>query len=177
MAQGEIRIKIGASQDRSVDAVFGNIEKRALKARDNINRALGGSGSNNALGASFANMGRQAEAAARQTDKAWAGQLKALNNYARLQDREFQRSARDKVKAEAAANKAILKDQAATNRARVKDEAETSRSIVREFKRQVGERERGIRSQAREHLDAHGVTANVRRAHLAPRDAVSVSAA
>jgi hypothetical protein len=145
MANGEIKIRIGAISDRSIDTVFGNIEKRAQKARDNINRALGGSGSSNALGASFANMGRQAEAAARQTDKAWNGQLKALNSYARLQDREWKRSAQEKIRAEANANKAILKDQAATNRARIKDEKETSRAIASEFKKQVQERQRDFK--------------------------------
>jgi hypothetical protein len=151
MAQGEIRIKIGAVQDRSVDAVFGNVEKRAQKARDNINRALGGTGSN-ALGSSLANMGKQAEAAARQTDKAWSGQLRALNNYARLQDREWKRSAQERIKTEANANKAILKEAATANRARLKDERETSQAIVREFKKQVREREQSIKAQERDEV-------------------------
>lgn len=152
MAQGEIKIRIGAVQDRSVDTVFGNVEKRAQKARDNINRALGGSGGSNAIGGPLANMGRQADAAARQADKAWAGQLKALNNYARLQDREYRRSEQDKIRAVATANRSILRDQITSNRARVKDEQETSRAIVREFKKQVKEREQGIKSQLREEV-------------------------
>ena len=151
MANGEIRIRIGAIQDRSVDAVFGNVEKRALRARDNINRTFGGAGSG-ALGSSLANIGKQAEASARQTDKAWSAQMRALNNYARLQDREWKRSAQEKIKAEAAANRAILKDAAATNRARLKDERETSQAIVREFKKQVREREQSIKSQQREEV-------------------------
>lgn len=42
----QIRIKIGAAEDRSVDVVFSNIEKRAMRTGDVVARALGGSSGN-----------------------------------------------------------------------------------------------------------------------------------
>ncbi len=141
MADGQIKIRISAQSDRSIDTVFGSIEKRAQKARDNINRSLGGSSSTSALAAPLAAAAKQNDLAAKASDKAWNQQLKALNNYAREQDRTFKRAAQERVKVEATAN-----------RARLKDEQETSRAIVREFKNQVRQREQEYKQAEREEV-------------------------
>lgn len=141
MADGQIKIRISALSDRSIDTVFGSIEKRAQKARDNINRAMGGSAGTNALTGPLAAAAKQNDLAAKQADKAWNAQLKSLNTYARAQDKEFKRSAQERVKVEAAAN-----------RARLKDEQDTNRGIVREFKKQIREREQEFKTAAREEV-------------------------
>jgi len=144
MPDGKIRISIGATQDRSVEVVFGNLEKRAAKARENITKAFAGTssagGSNNALGKPFEVAAKQATASSKQIEKTWGDQMRALNNYARAQDREWKRSAQERIRTEQAAAKE-----------RVKSEQEASRAIVKEFKAQVREREREIeRGAARE---------------------------
>lgn len=112
-ADGSIRIRVGASADRSIDAVFAGVERRAIRAKENVSRAFGAS--------TFAQLGpaadraanqveraqkRQADAAAREAARAsrdvqrhYDQQAKALNRLAREQDRIYQRQAQSEQRA------------------------------------------------------------------------------
>lgn len=140
MADGQIKVRIGAVTDKSVDVVFGNIEKRALKLRENLLKALGAAPSSSG---GFAALGKE-------TEKALTGAAKAGERAAKKIQSDQERAAKETVKAHDRASKERLKIDAAANRARLKDEAETSRGIVREFKKQVREREQSIKRQDRE---------------------------
>ena len=82
-ADGSIRIRVGASADRSIDAVFGGIERRAIRAKENVARAFGGN--------TFAQLGTSAERAATQVEKAQKRQGDAAAREAARAAREVQR--------------------------------------------------------------------------------------
>lgn len=136
-----IRIRVGATADRSIDAVFGGIEKRALKARDNINKALGGSGGG-PIEKSMDAADRASKRAADSIDRTWNAELARLNKLAREQDRLHARVEANKVKTSEAAA-----------RQRVKIEEKAARDIekaTREAQRRAerSERERASASAA-----------------------------
>jgi hypothetical protein len=109
-ADGVIRIRVGASADRSVETVFGGIDKRALKTRDNINKALGGSG----MQQSMQGIERAARRSADGVDKVWNQELAKLNRIAKAQDRLFER---------VEANKVRVAERAARDRVRLEEKA------------------------------------------------------
>lgn len=110
---GAIRIRVGASADRSIDTVFGGIEKRALKARDNINKALGGQGGG-PIEKSMESAERASKRAADGIDRTWNAELARLNKIAREQDRLHARVEANKVKqTEAAARERVKIEQRA----------------------------------------------------------------
>lgn len=133
-ADGTLRISIGAAMDRSVETVFGGMEKRALKARDNIAKALG-TGSNNALAKSFDGVARSSQKAADSVDKTWNQELARLNRIAREQDRLYERGEREKVKAA---------EKAARERVRIEERA--NRAIERAHRETVRRQEREVAS-------------------------------
>jgi len=113
---GAVRIKIGASLDRSVDTVFQSVEKRAKRAQDTISRAMAGSGK----GGPYRTMQRDAETA-------YTGIGNAAARAARQAERETQRS----LKAQARAYKQ-LGDIAARELGRAHREQERSGRSRRE---------------------------------------------
>jgi hypothetical protein len=131
MAQGEIRVRIGAVQDRSVDVVFGNIEKRANKLRENLIKALGGSGSTKA-----------GEKLGKDTERALAGAAKAGEKAAKKLQTDQERAAKAIARAHEKAQKDIERALASATRATEREAAKQSAAVDRETKRQVRIREK-----------------------------------
>lgn len=126
MADGQIRIRIAATQDRSVETIFGGIEKRALKLRETLAKALGGTTAGrgrNPLEQSFAGIERASKRAADGVDKTWNQELARLNKIAAAQDRLFERTERNKVRAA---------ERGARERQRIEERA--NREIERAFR-------------------------------------------
>src|SRR5678816_2878592 len=139
MADGQIKIIVGAAADRSVETVFSSIERRALRMRDVVAKALGGSGtSNNALGKPFENAARIADKSGKEIERGWNQRLAELNKIAKAQDRIHLAAARAETQAAR---------QAARERQKV--EREASRDIIRSFKEQVREAQRAADEQVR----------------------------
>ena len=105
MAQGEIKVRIGAVQDRSVDVVFGNIEKRALKLRENLLKALGGSS------------GAKPEKLGKDIEKSLTGAAKAGEKAAKKLQTDQERAAKAIARAHERAQKDIERALAAATRA------------------------------------------------------------
>lgn len=136
MSDGVIRIRVGATADRSIDTVFGGVEKRALKARDNINKALGGAGGG-PIERSMEAADRASRRAADSVDKTWNAELARLNKFARLQDQLYARVEANKVKqAEASA------------RARAKVEERLARDVEKSTREGLRRAERAERERA-----------------------------
>lgn len=140
-ADGQIRIRVGATADRSIDTVFGGIEKRALKARDNINKALGGNGGG-PIERSMDAAERASRKAADGIDRTWNQELARLNKIAREQDR---------LHARVEANKVKQSESAARQRVRIEERAARDiEKATREAQRRAerSERERASASSA-----------------------------
>lgn len=116
MADGHITVRISAAADRSVENVFGSIERRGAKMRDNLNRAtrtsVGTTGDQQIRAADKAAAAaeraakraadaqtREAARAAREVEKSYKAQQTALDKVAREQDRIFERQARSAQRA------------------------------------------------------------------------------
>lgn len=112
-ASGEIRIIVGASLSRDVEATFGNIAQMAERTGKQVQKAMGGGGGTVGPGAaiakSFGQAAKASESSSRQIEKDWKDRLKALNAYAKEQEKIAQRTAREEVKATADAAKEIEK--------------------------------------------------------------------
>lgn len=139
-ADGTLKIRIGAAMDRSIDTVFGGIEKRALKTRDNINKALGGG----SLQKSFGGIEQAARRSADNTDKIWNAELAKLNRIARAQDRINERVESNKVRL---AEKAARERQRIEERA-ARDVARAHRDAARIADREAAQSERTRRQFA-----------------------------
>lgn len=137
-ADGTLRIRIGAVADRSVEAVFGGLEKRALKARDNINKALGGNGGG-PIERSMESADRASKKAADNVDRTWNQELKRLDAIARQQDRLYERVERNKVKAA---------EQAARQRVKIEEKA------ARDIEKATREAQRRAERSERERMSA-----------------------
>lgn len=117
MADGHIEILIGARADRSLEAVFGNTEKRAARARANIDKALNSSGADSFKG--------YESAANKAANASVSAQTRAVLAVARMRD-----SAERKVEAQRlASERRVLSEQvknanAATALARQREAAE-----------------------------------------------------
>lgn len=106
--------------DRSVDVVFGNIEKRAAKARDAISRLFGGSGN----AKSFGGVANEAAKAFGNTEKA------------------AERSARARVRIDERANREIVRAFQRASADLEREEAKRSRATEREVSKQQRIREK-----------------------------------
>jgi len=136
-ADGQILIRVGAAADRSVDTVFGGIEKRALRTRDNINKALGGGGQS-ALAKSFDGVSRAAQRSADSVDKTWNQELARLNRIAKAQDKLFERVEANKVRvAEKAARERVRAEEKA-----VREVSRVAAAAARQNEREARQAER-----------------------------------
>lgn len=99
---GSIKIIIGASQDRSINDVFGSIESRARKMSDNIAKgSTGGPTGTTGAGAvkkQFDEIGKAAQKSAKEAEKAYADMGKAAEKTARLKKRAEDDSTRDIIR-------------------------------------------------------------------------------
>lgn len=131
MSDGTIKIIVGASADRSIETVFGGMEKRAQKAGQNIAKEMSagmGVGSTNGTRNPFNQMAKDADKAAKEATRVLEAQFKAANKYAKEEQKAYEASAK----------------------ARVKAETEASKSIVAEFKSQTRERAKELKTQQQE---------------------------
>ncbi len=131
MAAGEIKIRIGALQDRSVDVVFGNIEKRANQLRDNLIKSLGGSTTS-----------KGAEKLGKDIDKALTGAAKSGEKAAKKIQTDQERAAKAVATAHAKAQKDIERALASATRVSEREAAKQSAITERESRRQVRIREK-----------------------------------
>lgn len=158
MSDGQIRIRISASQDAaSFERAFGDLTKRAQRAGRDIQRALNPSqrtsgGAAGELTKSMRGAATAADKAARDVDRVWNRQLNQLNRVAKAQDQIFERSARAEVRAaekaararvqaETRANREIERAFAATSRANEREETKRTRTAERELNKQQRARE------------------------------------
>lgn len=125
MANGQIKISIGAVTDRSVDVVFGNIEKRANKLRENLLKALGGSSPT-----------RGTNQLAKDTEKGFVAAEKTAIKSAQKIQSEQEKAAKAAVKAHDRAQKEIQRAFAATTAAAEREAAKQTRDAEREAKKQ-----------------------------------------
>lgn len=154
--KGEVRFGVSAFLDRSVDVVFGNVEKRAQRARDAVNRTIGGMGRG-------AYRGLEAEAAAANknissaVDRSLREQARAIWAVARMREREERRAAAEHARLErqrvretekAAREQARAEAQAARERARVA--AQAAREQEKAARDRAKEEARVAREQARQ---------------------------
>lgn len=113
--KGEVRFGVAAYLDRSVDVVFGNVEKRAMRARDAVNRSLGGV-SRGAYRGIEAESGRaanrqisDARRAEREIEREFAKRVRvaeaAMRTEQRLNDRGLREQVRAREKAAREGNK------------------------------------------------------------------------
>lgn len=146
-AEGSIRIRIGAVADRSLETVFGGIEKRALRLRDTLGKSLtlGGSrGGASPLERSFGGIERAAKRSADGVDRVWSQELSRLDKIAKAQDKLYERTERNKVR-EA--------ERGARERARIEERAnraieKTQRDFARQADRSAAQQERTRRQFA-----------------------------
>lgn len=124
---GAIKIRISAFQDRTVDATFGDIEKRALKVRDNLRKNLGGP----AAAKGVAQIGKEAE--------------KSLGAAAKAGEKAAKKIQSDQEKAASAAARAYEKAQRTVERAL----GQTTRMTEREAAKQSAVIERETQKQFR----------------------------
>jgi hypothetical protein len=134
MNDGSIKIVIGAAMDRSVESVFGAIEKRAQKAGQNIGKSFsqgigGGGGSGNG------GMSKGFDGAAAAAHKA---------------EREIEREIANQVKATKAGNREMLREHAKSKQEAVRLERETGREIIRQFRDITRARKKELDQQARD---------------------------
>lgn len=138
MADGQIKIRIGGSVDRSLDVAFGNVEKRAMKARDNIAKMFGASSA-----------GRGMQQIATGAEKAYAGVEKAAMKAGRAQATAQERSARDQVKSQERAAREIERIHRQQVRAAEALDRQRSAGLMREFRAQEREALRSSRAVER----------------------------
>jgi len=131
MSDGTIRIIIGASMDRSVETVFGNIEKRAQKAAQTISKSFSGGSSGDGVGKGAARGFESAAAAAKKAER----------------DIEREIARQNKVVDSASREQVKFHERAA--RARVRAEEQASREIIQNFKRITSERKKELADQER----------------------------
>lgn len=138
MANGQIKISIGAVQDRSVDVVFGNIEKRANKLRENLLKALGGVSATRG----------GANTLAKDTEKAFVAAEKTAIKSAQKIQSEQEKAAKAAAKAHERAQKEIQKQLAATTRVVEREAAKQARTVEREAKSAAKAVEREAKREA-----------------------------
>lgn len=103
--RGEVRFGVAAYLDRSVDVVFGNIERRAQRARDVVNRQLGaaGRGAMRGLEAESGRASNKMIGDARRTEKeierSFAQRVRAAERSMRQEQRLHERMLREQVRA------------------------------------------------------------------------------
>lgn len=137
MNDGQIKIRIGAVADRSIETVFGGVEKRIGRISQAASRGLGGSGGG--LAKSFEGAGKAADKSARDAERAWNRELAQLNRIAKAQDAIFNKAARDRARTE---------EKAARDRVRAEERA--NKEIERAFRESRRSEEREARSAERE---------------------------
>ncbi len=120
MPDGSIKIRIGAASDRSIDVVFGNLEKRAQKARDTIARLFGA----NTSGKSFQGVATEAE-----------------KSFARV-EKSAEKSANARVRSEERANREIVKAFQRASADADREIAKQTKSAEREAAKQARVREK-----------------------------------
>jgi hypothetical protein len=133
MSDGSIKITIGAAMDRSVETVFGQIEKRAQRAAQNIGKSFGqsfggGSGGGGGSGKGFESAVASAKKAEAQIEREIAKQVAATKAGAREMAREHAKSSAAAIRAS-------------------RDE---SREIIKNFRDIIRDRKREFDKQARE---------------------------
>lgn len=146
--QGSIKIIIGAASDtRSVEDVFGSIEKRAQKAAQTIGKSLGQSFGGSSTGGGGSGRGFDAAAAAarkaeRDIEKEIANQVKATKQASREMMREYEKGARSHVRAEQEASRDIIRNFRDITRARKKELDDQAREEKRanDASRRIGNR-------------------------------------
>lgn len=145
MSDGSIKIIIGAAQDRSVDQVFGSIEKRAQKAGQNINKSLSGTQRDGAT-QTFDKISAAAQRASKNVTNSFSEQVKAGEKAARAEEKIWQQAAKARAKAEDDASKEIIRGFQRATRERAKElrkqEAEEKRAAkqVENERKQFAER-------------------------------------
>jgi hypothetical protein len=137
-ADGQIRIRIGAVQDRSIETVFGGIEKRLGRLKDAAGKSLQGA-SSSSLAKPMQQAASAADKASRDIERSWNRELAQLNRIAKEQDKIYQRVQRDRIRSE---------EKAA--RDRVKLEQQANKEIARSFREAARDAEREQRRQERE---------------------------
>lgn len=113
MSDGKLQIIIGAAADRSVETVFGSIEKRAQRAGQNIAKAMGhgmngGSGGTGGSGNPFAKMSKDADKAANDAIKAVDRQKKEVAKAAKEMQRDWEKADSERVKSAEKAARAVV---------------------------------------------------------------------
>lgn len=149
MADGQIRIRIGAVQDRSFETVFGNVEKRIGKLQDTARKALAGAGGGNALAKPMQQAATAADKASRDIERSWNRQLRELNRIAKAQDQIFTKGARDRVRAEERSARERVRIEERANREIERSFREASRAADREMRRQEQQAQRAAARQER----------------------------
>lgn len=134
MANGHIEILIGARADRSLEAIFGAMPKRAEKARAGVERALNAGGRN-----SF----KDYEAASgRAANKTVADQTRAVLSIARMREREERKVEAQRI----ASERRVLAEQARGEAQRLAGERRVS-SEQNKIQRAQASQERRLASE------------------------------
>lgn len=120
MSDGSIKIRIGASADRSIDATFTTIEKRAQKARDTIAKMFGAGGS-----------GRGVQQIQTDAEKAFAGVEKASDKAAKAQVRAQERASKDIERQLQQQTRAAEREVQKQSRAHEREAANQARTVDR----------------------------------------------
>ena len=133
MPDGSIKITIGAAMDRSVETVFGQIEKRAQRASQNIGKSFANSfnGGGGGTGKGFDSAVSSARKAEREIEREIANQVKATKAAARDMAREHKKSAQEWVNADRAASREIINNFKSITRDRKKELDEQTRDQKR----------------------------------------------
>lgn len=151
-ADGQIRIRIGAVQDRSFDTVIGNVERRVRQLKDTATKSLQGA-SGSGLAKPFQQGAQAADKASRDIERSWNRELSQLNRIAKAQDAIFkkvasdrmrteEKSARDRVKIEERANKEIERVGREASRAADREARQQERAVEQSASRQESARQR-----------------------------------
>lgn len=151
-ADGQIRIRIGAVQDRSFDTVIGNVERRVRQLKDTATKSLQGA-SGSGLAKPMQQAAQAADKASRDIERSWNRELAQLNRVAKAQDAIFkkvaadrmrteEKSARDRVKVEERANKEIERSFRDASRAADREAHQQERAAEQSANRQERARQR-----------------------------------
>lgn len=146
-SDGQIRVIIGASLSRDVEATFGQIPKIAQRAAKEAAKALngatsGGGGIGGAMTKSLRGAANEADKASRDIGKSWDKQLAAANKVAAAQDRIFMKAARDRVREEEKASRDIERIQQKETRTKEREAAKQTKDAAREIERQMAQQDR-----------------------------------
>lgn len=146
-ADGQIRVIVSAGLDRSVQATFDQIPKIAERTAKQVAKAMGGAtagsgGPGDALAKSFGQAAKASRSASSQIDKDWKDRLKALNAYAKEQDKIAARTANEEIKQAERASKEKERLLAKETRDKEREAARQTREAGREIDRQISQQDR-----------------------------------